>query len=138
MTVNLNGISNAIDCLDVELEWLKRMALTPLAGKYYNLFCITVYANGCHEWGLSANLRVSDRRIYIRLHEMEAHGDTLPKAVYLHFAALRNLTESLEQAATEVQRHFNESGETYRPIGGDAISVVSFEQSVRAALMHDS
>ena len=76
MTVILNRISHSIDCLDLERDWLSRMAFGPLVGKYYNLFCITVYANGCHEWGVSANLLVSDRRIYIGLHEMEAHGDT--------------------------------------------------------------
>ena len=48
MTVILNRISHAIDCLAVELEWLTRMAFGPLAGKYYNLFCITFYANDCH------------------------------------------------------------------------------------------
>ena len=93
MTVMLNCIDKAIDVMDEKREWLSQMAIGPLVGKYYALFCITIYVNGGHQWGVSASLRVSDRRIYIGLHEMEALADTLPKAMYLHFDAQRRLTE---------------------------------------------
>ena len=78
-------------------------------------------------------MRVSDRRIYIGLHETEAHPDTVPKAVYLHYEALFELIDSLDQATSEVARHPG----TYKPIDGAAISLASFEQSVSAALAYD-
>ena len=79
-----------------------------------------------------------NRRIYIGLHEKEAHADTLPKAVYLHVDALRGLTNSLNQAIIEVARHIEGSDRSFTPFGGDAISLAALEQSVRAALAHDS
>ena len=138
MTVMLNLIEKAIDILDQEREWLSSMAFGLFAENFYKLFCIRVYANGGNEWGVSASLRVSDRRIYIGLHEKEAQADTLPKAVYLHVDALRGLTNSLNQAIIEVDRHIEGSDRPFTPFGGDAISPAAFEQSVRAALVHDS
>ena len=134
MIVMLNRIKHAMESLRHEREWISRMALNSLSGKFYQLFCITIYVHGAREWGVSANLRVSDRRVYIGLHEMKAHADSGPKTVYPHYEALFELIDSLDQANTEVARHPG----TYKPIGGAAISISSFEHSVRAALAHDS
>ena len=65
---------------------------------------------------------------------MDVHADTVPNAVYLHYEGLFELIDSLDQATTEVARHPG----TYKPIGGATISLALFEQSVRAALAHDS
>ena len=138
MTIMLTRIDRAIDLLDQEREWLTQMSFGPSVGKYYQLFCTTVYLNASQLWGVSASLRTSDRRIYIGLHEMAAHSTTQPKAVYLHFAALRALTASLDNAIFEVAHHMNESQVTYEPIDGNAVYPIIFEQRVRAALAHDS
>ena len=96
MTVMLNRINHAMDSLRQQRAWLSRMALDPLAGKFNELFCIPVYAHGAHEWGVSVRLRVSDRRVYIGLHEMEPHTDAAPKAMYLHNEAFFDFIDSLD------------------------------------------
>ena len=136
MIVMLNHIKHTMESLRHKREWISRMALDSLSGKFYELFCITIYVHGAREWGISARLRASDRRVYIGLHEMVAHVDTVPKAVYLQYEELFELIDSLHQATTEVARHPGKYRE--RPIGGGAISLALFEQSVRAALAHDS
>ena len=95
MIVMLNRINHAMESLRQEREWISRMALDSLSGKFYELFTITIYTHGAREWGISARLRVSDRRIYFGLHEMEALADTVPKAVYLHYEGLFEWIDSL-------------------------------------------
>ena len=134
MTVMLNRINHVMDSLRQHRAWLSRMALDPLAGKFYELFCIPVYAHGAHEWSVSVRLRVSDHRVYIGLHEMEPHTDGGPKAMYLHNEAFFHFIDSLDQATTEVANHPG----THQPIGGGAFSLDLFEQSVSAALAQDA
>ena len=69
---------------------------------------------------------------------MAAHSNSQPKTVYLHFAALRALTASIDNAVFEVARDVRENQVSFEPIDGQAIYPTIFEQKVRAALAHDS
>ena len=78
-------------------------------------------------------MRVSDRRIYIGLHEMDSHTDTGTKAMYVHYDAFFEFLDSLDQATTAVANHLG----THTPIGGAATSEAWFEHLVRVALAHE-
>ena len=79
-------------------------------------------------------MRVSDRRVFIELHELEPHTNAVPKVMYQHYNAFFQLFDALDLALTEVMNHPG----LPTPIGGRAINLDLFKQLLSTDLAHEA